>query len=47
MLVRVATSEGKQGIWFLLFPDKENTGNFAVIQEFFLETLENYFDCDY
>ena len=21
---------GKQGIWFLLFPDRENTGNFAV-----------------
>ena len=27
---RVATAQGKQGIWFLLFPDRENTGNFAV-----------------
>ena len=25
--VRVATAQGKQGIWFLLFPDRENTGN--------------------
>ena len=24
---RVATAQGKQGIWFLLFPDRENTGN--------------------
>ena len=23
---RVATAQGKQGIWFLLFPDRENTG---------------------
>ena len=29
---RVATAQGKQGIWFLLFPDRENTGNFAVTQ---------------
>ena len=29
---RVATTQGKQGIWFLLFPDRENTGNFAVTQ---------------
>ena len=25
-LLRVATAQGKQGIWFLLFPDRENTG---------------------
>ena len=33
--VRVATAQGKQGkqgIWFLLFPDRENTGNFVVTQ---------------
>ena len=29
---RVATAQGKQGIWFLLFPDRENTGNFVLIQ---------------
>ena len=29
---RVATAQGKQGIWFLLFPDRENTGNFVVTQ---------------
>ena len=23
---------GKQGIWFLLFPDRENTGNFVLTQ---------------
>ena len=30
LIVRVATAQGKQGIWFLLFPNRENTGNFAV-----------------
>ena len=25
--IRVATAQGKQGIWFLIFPDRENTGN--------------------
>ena len=29
-LDRVATAQGKQGIWFLLFPDRENTGNFVL-----------------
>ena len=24
---RVATVQGKQGIWMLTFPDRENTGN--------------------
>ena len=24
---RVATAQGKQGIWMLTFPDRENTGN--------------------
>ena len=28
----MTTVQGKQGIWFLLFPDRENTGNFAVTQ---------------
>ena len=26
-LTRVATAQGKQGIWLLTFPDRENTGN--------------------
>ena len=25
--VRVATAQGKQGIWKSIFPDRENTGN--------------------
>ena len=29
---RVTTAQGKQGIWFLLFPDRENTGNFVLTQ---------------
>ena len=33
--VRVATAQGKQGIWFLLFPDRENTGNFVLTQKIF------------
>ena len=44
---RVATEQGKQGIWFLLFPDRENTGNFAVTQGKFLRHRENIFDCIY
>ena len=39
--------QGKQGIWFLLFPDRENTGNFAVTQGIFLKHRENIFDCIY
>ena len=27
MLNRVATAQGKQGIWMFTFPDRENTGN--------------------
>ena len=42
-LYRVATAQGKQGIWFLLFPDRENTGNFAVTQGKFLRHRENIF----
>ena len=26
-MYRVATAQGKQGIWLLTFPDRENTGN--------------------
>ena len=26
-LIRVATAQGKQGIWMFIFPDRENTGN--------------------
>ena len=42
---RVATAQGKQGIWFLLFPDRENTGNFVITQGKFLRHRENIFDC--
>ena len=34
----VATAQEKQAIWFLFFPDRENTGNFAVTQGKFLDT---------
>ena len=27
IIVRVDTAQGKQGIWMLTFPDRENTGN--------------------
>ena len=40
---RVATAQGKQGIWFLLFPDRENTGNFALTQGKILRHRENIF----
>ena len=38
---RVATAQGKQGIWFSLFPDRENTGNSAVTQGKFWRHREN------
>ena len=38
---RVATTQGKQGIWFLLFPDRENTENFAVTQGKYFKHREN------
>ena len=44
---RVTTAQGKRGIWFLLFPDRENTGNIAVTQGKFLRHRENIFDCIY
>ena len=44
-LDRVATAQRKQGIWFLLFPDRENTGNFFITQGKFLRHRENIFDC--
>ena len=40
---RVATAQGKRGIWFLLFPDRENTGNFALTQGKILRHRENIF----
>ena len=40
---RVATAQGKQGIWFLLFPDRENTGNFALTQGKIFRHRENIF----
>ena len=46
-LDKVAMAQGKQGIWFLLFPDRESTGNFVVTQEKFLRHRENIFDCIY
>ena len=41
--IRVATAQGKQGIWFLLFPDRENTGNFTLTQGKILRHRENIF----
>ena len=41
-IFRVATAQGKQGIWFLLFPDRENTGNFAFTRKN-SETQGKYF----
>ena len=44
---RVATVQGKQGIWLLLFPYRENTGNFVLTQGKNLLTQGKYLDCDY
>ena len=41
--IRVATAQGKQGIWFLLFPDRENTGNFVLTQGKLFRHRENIF----
>ena len=30
-MYRVATAQGKQGIWSSIFPDRENTGNLPKI----------------
>ena len=45
LYIGVGTAQGKQGIWFLLFPDRENTGNFVVTQGKFLRHRENIFGC--
>ena len=37
----MATAHRKQGIWFTVFPDRENTGNFAVTQRIFFRHREN------
>ena len=45
-IYRVAMAQGKQGkqgIWFSIFPDRENTGNFAVTQGKFWRHRENIF----
>ena len=42
-VIRVATAQGKQGIWFLLFPDRESTGNSALTQGKILRPRENIF----
>ena len=45
-VVRVATAQekqGKQGIWFLIFPDRENTGNFCFDTGKILRHRENIF----
>ena len=39
--ISVAMAQGKQGICFLLFPDRENTGNFAITQGTFCRHREN------
>ena len=45
LTVRVATAQGKQGIWLLLFTDRENTGNFVLTRKKLL-TQGKYLDCD-
>ena len=35
---RVATAQGKQGIWFSIFPDRENTGKILETQGKFILT---------
>ena len=42
-VIRVATAQGKRGIWFLLFPDRENTGNLSLTQGKILRHRENIF----
>ena len=37
---RVATAQGKQGIWLSLFPDRENTGNLGTTQGIFPTILK-------
>ena len=44
---RVVMAQGKHGIWFLHFPDRENTGNLVLTQEKKLLTQGKYLDCDY
>ena len=39
---RMATAQRKQGIWCLLFPDKESTGNFFVTRGKFLWCREKF-----
>ena len=43
---RVAIAQGKQGIWFLVFPDRENTGNFVLTQGKSLLRQGKYLNCD-
>ena len=44
---RVATAQGKRGIWFLLFPDRGKHREFCSDTGKNLLTQGNYFDCDY
>ena len=37
-LLRVATAQGKQGIWTFIFPDRENTGNLPKILKIWFYT---------
>ena len=37
----MATAQGKPGIWLLLFPDRENTGNFAETPGKYFRHKEN------
>ena len=36
-------AQGKQGIWFLFFPDKENTENFAETQGKYFSVIQGKF----
>ena len=37
---RVATAQGKQGVWLSIFPDRENTGNLGTTQGKFRQHRE-------
>ena len=41
IMFRMAKAQGKQGISFLLFPDRENMGNFVLTQGKICQHMEN------
>ena len=37
IMIRVATAQGKQGIWLLTFPDRENFENLEFFENFVMK----------